>query len=389
MKLVFVIVTLCRGGAQRMLVEITNGMVQRGHDVTILMPAKGVVEFPNVKAQVVTLPRTEIKPEDYPPADFLVSNFYTTVPVTQAASELGRGMHVRLALCYEPTFLPESQPSFLSYHATDKLLVLSQWQQQIAYLNHGVRAKIVPVGVSPEFRNLHLRRKNDPLTIAAVMRMAEGNWSWHRDQDFLVGQLEQVGARHSDVQFLLICPPTEFEKSAKLKKLAGRGVCSRIFGRKQFRVETPRDDVELNRLYNAADIYVSASVYDAGSLPGLEAMHCGAALATTFAGGNIDYCKHEVNCLMSYRFEGTLGHNIERLVDDAGLRRRLAEEGEREASRWTWQRSVMAFEEALQEYAKTGGKSARRPHFSVAGTAAGRGSQGGLLARLRNRFSPV
>ena len=45
-------------------------------------------------------------------------------------------------------------------------------------------------------------------------------------------------------------------------------------------------------------------------------MKCGAALVTTYKGGNIDYCRHEENALVSYRFENRLAHDILRLVHD-------------------------------------------------------------------------
>jgi len=38
MRFTFPVLNLSIGGAQRMLVELVNGLVQRGHDVTVLMP---------------------------------------------------------------------------------------------------------------------------------------------------------------------------------------------------------------------------------------------------------------------------------------------------------------------------------------------------------------
>ncbi|WP_249597710.1 glycosyltransferase [Peribacillus frigoritolerans] len=84
-------------------------------------------------------------------------------------------------------------------------------------------------------------------------------------------------------------------------------------------------------------------------IPGLEAMKCGAALVTTYNGGNLDYCRHEDNALISYRYENRLGNDILRLIEDPSLRTRLAHSGEKEAEKWTWERSVTAFEHALQK----------------------------------------
>lgn len=101
--------------------------------------------------------------------------------------------------------------------------------------------------------------------------------------------------------------------------------------------------------YNETDIFVNSSTYDSASIPGLEAMRCGAALVTTYNGGNMDYCRHEQNGLMSYRYENRLAADISRLIEDADLRRRLAAAGEIEAAKWTWERSVDAFERVLYD----------------------------------------
>jgi len=337
MKYTFPVLNLSIGGAQRMLAELVNGLAQRGHDVTVLLPPGEPIEYP-LRARVIRSSGASITAADFPKGDVIVSNFYTTVPAAQLASQHGKGLHVRLSLCYEPAFLPHSPLSFPSYHATPHLLVLSTWQQKIIQLNHGIRGHIVPVGVGPSFRNLGIRRPEDPPHIAAILRKPEGGFSWHRDQDTLIQALIQVKNRFPNIAVSLFCPPGELATSPILQHMASTG---------PFRVLTPKDDAELCYHYNEAHIFVSSSTYDAASLPGLEAMKCGAALVTAYSGGNADYCQHEANCLMSYRYENRLAHNVLRLIQDPTLRAMLAREGEREASRWTWERSVNAFEAAV------------------------------------------
>ena len=128
MRLTFPILTLSHGGAQRMLVELTNGLTAMGHQVTILMPVDGVVSY-DVRSTLIRSTHMELQEQDYPSGDVIVSNFHTTVPTSQAASNQGKGIHVRLSLCYEPPFLPDSSLSFPSYHVTEHLIVLSHWQQ--------------------------------------------------------------------------------------------------------------------------------------------------------------------------------------------------------------------------------------------------------------------
>lgn len=340
MKFTFPILTLCVGGAQRMLAEITNGLVERGHDVTILMPPQGKVDY-SIKAKLIrTKTDYTIEESDYPKSDIIISNYYLTVPSAQKAQQKGKGMHIRLSLCYEPTFLPDNHISFPTYYLTPYLVVLSQSQQQLIYLDHGIKGHIVHVGISSAFKNMNIRNKNSPLQISAVIRKPEGGFSWHREQDYLIRQLDMVKTKHPDVIINFFSPPDEFNDSPTLKGLKAAG---------KFRFFTPADDRELCYHYNHTDIFVNSSIYDSASIPGLEAMKCGAALVTTYNGGNLDYCRHEDNALMSYRYENRLGHDILRLIGNPSLRTRLAHSGEKEAEKWTWERSVTAFEHVLKK----------------------------------------
>lgn len=103
MRFTFPILTLSHGGAQRMLVELANGLTAMGHQVTILMPVDGVVSY-DVRSTLIRSTHMELQEQDYPIGDVIVSNFHTTVPTSQAASNQGKGIHVRLSLCYEPLF---------------------------------------------------------------------------------------------------------------------------------------------------------------------------------------------------------------------------------------------------------------------------------------------
>lgn len=320
MRIVFAVLTLSKGGAQRMLTELANRLAVIGHEVAILMPGNGRVEY-EMKCPIITAPATVLKAEDFPYSDVIISNFYITVPVAEQASRQGKGLHLRLALCYEPTFLPDNALSFSSYHITRNLFVLSRWQQEMIRQNHGIKGRIVPVGVSPVFRNMQLRdAPGRPLMISAVMRRPEGGFAGHREQDYLLEQLDMVKQLHPEVVICIMVPPAEYAASESLQtRLGGRG----------YQIRTPGNDEELAYHYNESDIFVSSSTYDTGSLPGLEAMRCGAALVTVYSGGNLEYALHGQNCLMSYRYENRLAVDIDTLVNDKELRLHLAARGRR------------------------------------------------------------
>lgn len=340
MRLVFPVLTLSRGGAQRMLTELANRLAVIGHEVVVLMPSNGIVEY-EMKCPIITAPRTMLTEDDFPYSDVIISNYYTTVPIAERASRQGKGLHLRMALCYEPAFLPDNTRSFSSYHITRNLLVLSRWQQEIIRINHGIKGRIVPVGVNANFRNMHLRdAPGRPLVISAIMRRPEGGFSGHREQDYLLEQLDMVKDLHPEVSIYMIIPPAEYAASISLQKRLGGG---------RYQVRTPGNDEELAYHYNESDIFVSSSTHDTGSLPGLEAMRCGAALVTVYSGGNREYGLHGQNCLMSYRYENRLAVDIDTLINDKELRQRLAARGEEDSWRFTWERSAEIFQAELFE----------------------------------------
>ena len=339
MKILFPIETLCKGGGQRMLAEIMNGLTINGHDVTILMPPSGKILYPT-NAKLIRTQKDTIEESDFPISDIIVSNFYTTVSSAHAASLNGKGMHIRFSLCYEPPFLQNNDLSFLTYNLTPNIIVLSKSQQKIIHLIHGIKGHIVPVGISSTFVNMNIREPNTPLQISAIVRNPDIGFTWHREQDYLISELAMVKSTYPNIIINLITPPDEFYNSPTLQ---------RIKATHSFRWFTPADDIELCYHYNQTDIFVNSSIFDSASLPGLEAMKCGATLVTTYNGGNVDYCRHEENALISYRYQNRLGSDILRLIQNPSLRTQLATSGEREATKWTWEKSTTAFEKALQQ----------------------------------------
>lgn len=338
MKLTFPILTLIRGGAQRMLAELANRMTHMGHEVVILMPAHSIVEY-ELACPIIFSAGSTLSEDDFPYADCIISNYYTTVPVAQRASDQGKGVHVRLALCYEPAFLPDNNLSFSTYSVTRNLFVLSRWEQEIIRLNHGIKGRIVPVGVDDEFRNMNMREaQGRQLVVSAIMRKPEGGFANHREQKYLLQQLNVVKQAHPEVQLYIISPPGEYASSAELQSLLAD---------ERYQVRTPANDIELSYHYNESDIFVSSSTYDSGSLPGLEAMRCGAALVALYSGGNLEYGVHGHNCMMSYRFENRLAEDIITLIRNKEMRERLARTGENDSRRYNWAKSAEIFHDEL------------------------------------------
>lgn len=89
-------------------------------------------------------------------------------------------------------------------------------------------------------------------------------------------------------------------------------------------------------------------------MPGLEALACGAALATTDTKGSRDYAVDRLTALVTPpRNPTALGESIIELLEDAPLRERLALAGSEHVRRQfpEWPVAAQRFEEALVELA--------------------------------------
>ena len=112
----------------------------------------------------------------------------------------------------------------------------------------------------------------------------------------------------------------------------------------------PRDDVE--RLYQAADVFVLPSLYETFSLVAYEAAASGLPVVGTRVSGVDELAEHGGGILVD-RTPESVGDALVRLASDGQLRHRLGDAGRRIARDYTWERSVEAtvglFEQVLIE----------------------------------------
>jgi glycosyltransferase involved in cell wall biosynthesis len=104
-------------------------------------------------------------------------------------------------------------------------------------------------------------------------------------------------------------------------------------------VRDPSDD-ELAALYSSADVVLCPSWYESFPLPPIEAMACGAPVVTT-RDGTEDYAFDGKNSLVvPPRDVETMAAAVERLLADADLRERFRREGIATAKGFTWKRTA-------------------------------------------------
>ena len=101
------------------------------------------------------------------------------------------------------------------------------------------------------------------------------------------------------------------------------------------------DDVDLPALYNLAELFAFPSLYEGFGLPPLEAMACGTPVIVA-NNSSLPEVVGDAGLLVDAGDVDALGGAVERLLDDAVLRRSLAERGLHRAKHFTWQKAAQA-----------------------------------------------
>ena len=113
-------------------------------------------------------------------------------------------------------------------------------------------------------------------------------------------------------------------------------------------VKGPAND-ELAKLYCSCDLLVSSSHYESFPLPQLEAMACGLPVVTTRYGTE-DYAFDGKNALvLPPKDPERLAAAIIKLVDDKALRERFIKEGLRTAAQFTWENAAKKVEKIFED----------------------------------------
>lgn len=113
------------------------------------------------------------------------------------------------------------------------------------------------------------------------------------------------------------------------------------FDTRGMNVVRPTCDADIAKVYQSADIFISTSWWEGFGLPPLEAMACGCAVITSKSGGVNEFAEEGKNCLMfEPENEHELTENLNILINDIVLRKRLAIAGVRTASAFDWKKSA-------------------------------------------------
>lgn len=112
----------------------------------------------------------------------------------------------------------------------------------------------------------------------------------------------------------------------------------------------PSGDDGMLAAYRSLDLFVSTSRLESFGYPPLEAMACGIPVALTDSGGVREYAEDRSNCrLVPHSDPTALAAACEEILDDPLSAARLVARGFETAKRYSWDRSVDDFEAILSE----------------------------------------
>ena len=338
MKLTFLAPHIRIAGGVRAILTYADRLAGRGHDVTVVVPAKrpwrawsrnfqrqGPDWIAGFRARVRWVSAWD--PSRLPPADAIIATAWQSADaVTQAPASAGAKFY--FIQHYESLYHGEPQRVDATYALPMRKIVISSWLKDIMREKFGSPAEVLVTPVDRElFHPVEGADSGDALRV--LMLHHEYAWKGVREGLEVVAA---VKVRHPKLS------------------LVG-------FGVKRPREALPYDEFHENLpqerlawLYSRCPIYLCPSWDEGLGMPPMEAMACGAALVTFDNGGCRDYALDGETALVAPRRDvGALARCLERAVGDRALRERLARKGrEFIVTRFDWDRATERFERILE-----------------------------------------
>jgi len=354
MKVNYTLLSDAKSGGSIVLYKIMNGLVERGHQVTVTLPGKptGGIKWLSPKIELITpgdlrtrvnhlaimglhavlkrvtkeslytaIYRTSDELERaMPECDINVATYcLTAFPVFRS----GKGIPFYHMQSYEPFFFSDPHVVKLaeeSYYLPLNKIANSVWLRNQIKERFGEDIPIVNPGIDLSiFRRRRRQRRGLKKRVICY-----GSSSSMKAFPEAIEAMKIVFKERKDIEWVVfgLSPLKEHTNEAPYTFIQGIG------------------HEELAELYSTADAVFCPSWYESFPLPPLEAMACGAPVVTTRYGTE-DYCFHEENCLVVPPREPELmAEAILRLLEDRNLADKLSENGLKTAQGFTWDKTV-------------------------------------------------
>lgn len=309
MTIAFIEPHLSPCGGIRRIIEISNRLVDRGHQVTVLLPDwvyKGR-QFGGWLEQ-----KFDIKPITYGydciPFDIVIFNEETQYMEAKRV----RGKQRFYYALHWAVLHKDFNVLRECYNGGFRLIANSNWTADAMLLETGVRPPVVNGAVNTKL--FHPPVAPVPQTCDILNYGATRAWKGKAIAIEIAKRLEPI-----TIRFM--------------------GDDSGV----------PQN--ELHKVYASAGCYLSTSWYEGWNWTGIEAMACGTPLVISDDGGSRDYAIHEHNALVfpAYDIDAACD-NVRRVLTDPDLRLKLVKNGLETVKRFRWDQEIAKFEAILEEY---------------------------------------
>ena len=321
----------------RAILTYADHLAARGHDVTLVVPARGRLRaawrnarrigpawVAGFRPRVRWVPRWDAAA--LPDADVTLATAWQSAPVV-AAAPARCGAKFYLVQHYESLYHGAPDVVDATYRLPLRRIVISTWLADVMRERFGADSEVL---VTPVDRTLFHRVDVRPNTPRPRVLMLHHDYAWKGVAD----GLEAVRRVRAQVATLT---------------LVG-------FGVKPPRESLPYDEFHANprqdalaALYSGCEIYLCPSWDEGLGMPPMEAMACGAALVTYDNGGSRDYAHDGQTALVARRRDvADLAACLSRMATDAALRAKLASAGQAFVTKtFDWNRAVTRLETLL------------------------------------------
>jgi L-malate glycosyltransferase len=337
LKITFLAPHIRIAGGVRAILTYADRLAGRGHDVTIMVPArhgwrawwrnlrgKGPEWIRGFRPTVCWI--TGWDNARLPDGHALIATAWQTARTAAEASDrCGRKLY--FIQHYESLYHGDAGRVDATYALPLRKVVISTWLADIMRDRFGAKADVLVTPVDRAlFHPVDGARSSDALRVL----MLHHDYAWKGVREGLEA-IAAVKVRHPEVL------------------LVG-------FGVRRPREALPYDEFHENPpqerlawLYSRCPIYLCPSWDEGLGMPPMEAMACGAALCTYDNGGCRDYAIDGRTAVVAPRRDvDALARGLGRLVEDGALRDRIARDGQTfVTTQFDWGRATARFEALL------------------------------------------
>lgn len=274
MKIVIPVEGFFQSGGCKILADIANGFVDRGHETIVVMPQNTMELYP-IRAKKLYVP--SLSSEWIPDGDAIITNYYTTFAPAFTAHPT---KCIRYCQGYEPDWLKgkDREKAIYSYQHPIPTISISHFLRKKIYADTRQHSDVLNLGIEPEIfhPNLTIRnRRKFKKVIMYIAREPKNGLEIKGYPDFVTAmkRFHRLNKRRIPYIVHLICTDKELDFPSYIPHEIFR----------------PTNAQGMARHYQTANLYVSSSHSEGFALPVLEAMACQTPVITTNSGGVLDF----------------------------------------------------------------------------------------------------